>query len=467
MPEGRGRVTRFALSAAVATALVCATFGAVASSALAWGDSDRDSYTVNISPASAPAGKSTTFDVALTNTSSPGSGLASAEIVPPLGFWVTGASLPTGASGRVHVFFNIVLLDHLSVPPGSTPGSTLHVSVQATTPSRCNSPFSRWFTDANEGGFFSEDLRLDTSNSSLTTPVTCATATGLQFGTQPSDALVGDVITGTPNDPSGPPVTVKIVDGSGNLVDSSAQVTVTLGNNPGGANLGGATMRNAVHGVATFNNLTLDKPDNGYSLVASSFGLTNSTSGNFNENNTATPCPANETCTGTPEYGERGSLKVDVGIGARGRDPHRVGRCRHRRWTLRRTSDTPPRTSRRLVRVRREPGSDRSKTVTWTVNNTSSYGFKVCFGAPYEFTVRQLRTRAPSRPAPAGRCRTARRGSSGSCPTAATEHRVEWAVRGEPHDDREATTTGAPESNSVVAVVTIPAGLTGDPFMAR
>ena len=203
------------------------------------------------------------------------------------------------------------------------------MSVQATTPSRCNSPFSRWFTDANEGGFFSEDLRLDTSNSSLTTPVTCATATGLQFGTQPSDALVGDVITGTPNDPSGPPVTVRIVDGSGNLVDSSAPVTVALGNNPGGATLGGTTMQNAVHGVATFNNLTLDKPDNGYSLVASSLGLTNSPSGNFNENNTATSCPANETCSGTLSTGDS-SLEGGRRLRPRGRDPHGVGGCRYR-----------------------------------------------------------------------------------------------------------------------------------------
>ena len=256
MPEGRGRAARFALSAAVATALVCATFGAVASSALAWGDSDRDSYTANISPASAPAGKTTTFDVALTNTSSPGSGLVSAAILPPLGFWVTGASLPTGASGRVHVFFNIVLLDHLNVPPGST----LHVSVRATAPSRCNSPFSRWFTDANEGGFFSEDLRLDSSNSSLTTPVTCVTATGLKFAGQPNDALVNTAITGTANDTSGPAITVDLTDSSGNPVNTSGTaVTIALGNNPGNVTLGGTLTQNTVNGVATFKDLTLDQ----------------------------------------------------------------------------------------------------------------------------------------------------------------------------------------------------------------
>ena len=312
MPEGRGRAARFALSAAVATALVCATFGAVASSALAWGDSDRDSYTANISPASAPAGKTTTFDVALTNTSSPGSGLVSAEILPPLGFWVTGASLPTGASGRVHVLFNIVLLDHLNLPPGNT----LHVSVKATAPSRCNSPFSRWFTDVNEGGFFSEDLRLDSSSSSLTTPVTCVVAAGLKFDTQPNDALVSNVITGSANDTSGPAVTVDLVDSSGNAVTTSGTpVTIALGNNPGNkAMLGGTLTENTVNGVATFKDLTLDTPDNGYTLTASSAGLTGGTSSSFNENNSATPCPA-AGCTGTITSGS-GSLQVDVGSGA-------------------------------------------------------------------------------------------------------------------------------------------------------
>lgn len=392
MPEGRGRAARFALSAAVATALVCATFGAVASSALAWGDSDRDSYTANISPASAPAGKTTTFDVALTNTSSPGSGLVSAAILPPLGFWVSGASLPTGASGRVHVFFNIVLLDHLNLRPGST----LHVSVKATAPSRCNSPFSRWFTDANEGGFFSEDLRLDSSSSSLTTPVTCVVAAGLKFINQPADTLVGSAITTSAYDPSSSPVTVELVDSGGNLVNTTGTpVTVAVGTNPGKANLGGTTTQKTVNGVATFNDLTLDQPDNGYKLTAASSGLTNDTSSAFNENDQAKTCTAGSDCTGTITSGS-GSLQVDIGnpgtnstltlskdIGTPmdGAGSNTDNGC---------GSYSPPPGSTDWYEFVEQPTDNETfdaKTITWTVDDSRNgeIPFQVCFGAPYDF----------------------------------------------------------------------------------
>src|SRR5690348_3102011 len=95
-----------------------AAFGAMASSAFAFGTSD--SYSVKISPTSAPAGKSTTFDVALSNGSSSRSALTSAAITPPLGFRMTHASLPSTASGKVYVIFNIVVLDRVNVAPGST-----------------------------------------------------------------------------------------------------------------------------------------------------------------------------------------------------------------------------------------------------------------------------------------------------------------------------------------------------------
>ena len=255
-------LARLARSVAIATALACAAFGAVASSALAWGGGDRDTYTVQVSPATAQAGSSTTFDVALKNTSSAGTSIGSAALTPPPGFRVTDVSLPAGAKGRAHVIFNIVVLDRLNVAPGST----LHVAVTATAPSRCHHHFDRWFTVANGGGFFGELFRLDDANSSLTTHVTCASpATALQIVTQPSDSVVGQPIS--------PAVTVELVDAGGNLVDSSGTpVTVALGNNPAGAMLGGTTTQNTVDGVATFDDLTLNKPDNGYTLVASSPG---------------------------------------------------------------------------------------------------------------------------------------------------------------------------------------------------
>ena len=432
-----------------------------ASSALAGGVSVKHSYTVNISPASVPAGKSTTLDVALANTSSPGGSLSSAELLPPLGFRVVHASLPSGASGHVHVILNIVVLDHLSVAPGST----LHLSVTVAAPPKCHTFFNRWLSDANIGGLFSQDLRLDLAHSSLTTDVTCVTATGLKFDTQPNDTVVSDKITGNQYDIGGPPVTVDIVDSGGNLVDSSAPVTIALGNNPAGATLGGTLTQNAVHGVATFNDLTLDQPDNGYTLTASSSGLTNDTSSAFNENNTVASCPANTTCSQTLST-PNSSITVDVGSGPEDAfltESVNVGTPMDGDDS---NSDRDP----GCADYTPPPGSvdwyefvvsqsDRSKTITWTVNNASTDGFEVCFGAPYEFDAVDQYTGEVGQ-APAGTLPDGSRGFVGILPRCNPDVEVltEPCAVIQPADRDE---------GGVIATVRIPAGLQGDPWMGR
>jgi len=470
MPQGRPRAARAALSVAMATALACAIFGAVAPSAFA-GGGKQYSYVVKVSPATAPAGSSTTFDVALKNTSSPGVALGSAAFTPPLGFRVTRASLPSGATGHAYVLFNIVVLDRVNVPSGST----LHVSVTATAPSRCTSHFVTWLSVASATGLFGPLLRLDVANSSLTTQVTCAPpASGLQFETQPNDALVSDVITGTANDTSGPPVTVDIVGSTGNTVDSSAPVTIALVNPPSNATpatLGGTTTVNAVHGVATFHNLTVDKPNNGYTLVASSSGLTSDTSSSFDENDSATPCPAGSTCTQTVTSNS-GSLGVDVGSGATdatltesvdvgtpmdgpGSDPEADPGC---------ANYTPPEASADWYEFVVQPSDnetfDRSKTVTWTVRGTSAEGFQVCFGAPYPFTV----ANSDGRPVPA-QAGVLPDGTNGFVDLLA---RCSDYVEDSPCiSNLETQEDPANGQEEAVATVFIPAGLQGDPWMAR
>jgi hypothetical protein len=79
-----------------------------------------------------------------------------------------------------------------------------------------------------------------------------------------------------------PAVTVAIQDALGNVVTSStASVTIALGTNTAGAVLGGTTTVSAVAGIATFSNLTVSKPGTGFTLVASSVGLTSATSTAF------------------------------------------------------------------------------------------------------------------------------------------------------------------------------------------
>ena len=99
--------------------------------------------------------------------------------------------------------------------------------------------------------------------------------TKLAVQQQPANATGGATIS--------PAVTVRVLDASNNLVaNSSAQINLAIGANPGGGTLGGTVTQNSVNGVATFSNLSIDKVGNGYTLVASSPGLTGVTSNSFN-----------------------------------------------------------------------------------------------------------------------------------------------------------------------------------------
>ncbi len=105
--------------------------------------------------------------------------------------------------------------------------------------------------------------------------ITVGTATKLVFGTQPSNTTAVSSIT--------PAVTMQVQDAGGNVVTgSTASITIAIGTNPSSGTLSGTTTVNAVSGVATFSNLSIDKAGTGYTLTASSSGLTGATSSAFN-----------------------------------------------------------------------------------------------------------------------------------------------------------------------------------------
>jgi hypothetical protein len=111
---------------------------------------------------------------------------------------------------------------------------------------------------------------------SASVAVSPAAASKLAFSQQPANTPIGSVIT--------PPVMVQVQDQFGNRVtsDNSHQVVLTIGSNPGGGALGGTVSKTVSAGVATFNNLTIDKIGTGYMLVATSASLTQVTSSSFN-----------------------------------------------------------------------------------------------------------------------------------------------------------------------------------------
>ena len=99
-------------------------------------------------------------------------------------------------------------------------------------------------------------------------------AVQLAFTLQPTTTLVGVSIA--------PVVEVSIQDALGSLVASATgEVTVALGENPGGGMLVGTTTQSTIDGVASFSDLLVDRGGTGYTLVASSASATTATSASF------------------------------------------------------------------------------------------------------------------------------------------------------------------------------------------
>ncbi|MGH9261551.1 MAG: hypothetical protein ACRD08_16930, partial [Acidimicrobiales bacterium] len=110
---------------------------------------------------------------------------------------------------------------------------------------------------------------------SVTFTVSAAAAASLVFTTQPGSTTAGAAIS--------PSVVVGARDPFGNPAGGFAgTVTMGIGNNPGGATLGGTPAVAASGGVATFPNLTLNRTGSAYTLVATAPGLASALSTGFN-----------------------------------------------------------------------------------------------------------------------------------------------------------------------------------------
>lgn len=143
--------------------------------------------------------------------------------------------------------------------------------------------------------------------------------TQLAFTVQPTDASA-DV-------PVSPAVQVAIRDASGSVVTSATDaVTVMIGTNPAAGTLSGTTTVNAVAGVASFTDLTIDQAGTGYTLVANSGSLTSATSAAFDILD-FTPPPAANVNVGD-NFFDPSSLTVSTGTTVdwtwTGANPHTV-----------------------------------------------------------------------------------------------------------------------------------------------
>ena len=112
-------------------------------------------------------------------------------------------------------------------------------------------------------------------------PIRKASASGAAIPTrlallgQPTSTRAGQAMT--------PAVQVAILDGFGNTVtNSTLPVTLAIGTNPSAGTLSGTLTKNAVNGVVTFSNLSIDSIGANYTLVATAAGLGSATSQPFN-----------------------------------------------------------------------------------------------------------------------------------------------------------------------------------------
>lgn len=139
-------------------------------------------------------------------------------------------------------------------------------------------------TGASTGSFYfsrtlSGTLPLGVAATGLTSAsqnqtINPAAAVALEFTVQPANRTAGLSLT--------PSVQVSLKDTYGNVASlSSATVAVALDSNPGAATLNGTLSQSTSSGVATFANLSLNVAATGYSLAASSGGLTGATSSAF------------------------------------------------------------------------------------------------------------------------------------------------------------------------------------------
>jgi hypothetical protein len=97
------------------------------------------------------------------------------------------------------------------------------------------------------------------------------------FQQQPTNTTAGQAVT--------PAVQVAIADpltSTPIAFDNTDTVTMAIGTNPSGGTLSGTLTATVSGGVATFNNLSIDKAGTGYTLTASTSGMTTLASNGFN-----------------------------------------------------------------------------------------------------------------------------------------------------------------------------------------
>ena len=178
----------------------------------------------------------------------------------------------------VDVFGNLVTTDNSNVVVsiGSNPGSSTLNGTLTVTAIGGVATFSNLSINNQATGYtlaVTDGSLIGAASNAFV--ISSSPTTHLAFSVEPASAVAGQSI-GT--------VTVQLLDASGNLDgDDTSSVTLAIGTNAGGGTLGGAITAQASDGVATFNNVFINKAGSGYTLTASDGSLiTGAVSSSFN-----------------------------------------------------------------------------------------------------------------------------------------------------------------------------------------
>jgi hypothetical protein len=288
-------------------------------------------YSVSIGPSTVPGGSTNVpITATLTNNAQAGQQLGSADLIWPSSILqVTNATVTTPAGTAtlsatcastkslcVDISSSCTLTTstggtvtgpcvearNLAIPTTSGKNSGT-ITMYATTQDPCTQSGS-WFTEAKQANNFSGTGNdLDVSPPPPTTTVQGACGLRFESTNQPTDALVNTPISNsayTP-EPSGGPVKVDVLNSSGNVLTSyNGPVSMALNTpndpltNPTPSTLGGTTTVNATSGVASFGNLTVNSPGNGYTLTATGPNSSTAVSNGFDIHQSGTPCNQNQ-----------------------------------------------------------------------------------------------------------------------------------------------------------------------------
>jgi hypothetical protein len=274
--------------------LLAAAMVSLAAAAPAGADTKKQ-YTVALTPNPAPGG-ATQLHVTATfsNLSGSNQSIGSAQLTAPAGFTVLGSTTAgSSVSGNTVTYNNLT-----AIPPGSS-GS---VEVTVNTPSACSGSYN-WIASAHQANNYNSGGNV-LNPTTTTVPMTVNGACGIRFEptNQPHDAFVSTAITNADYGPGGP-VKIDVLDSNGNvLAGYNGPVSVSLNTpndpltNPTPSTLGGTTTQNATSGVASFGDLTVNNPGNGYTLTAHGPNSTSANSSSFEIHQTGTVCQAGQTC---------------------------------------------------------------------------------------------------------------------------------------------------------------------------